>query len=684
MSDINTSETGSTPAYQTFPDIEELQASGDVIQSEEDGKRIMRYAVDEFDKITSGEERKEMEEKWETWRRQREAQPKEKEKSYPWPGASNVSPPLAMMNGNGIYALLKNTLGAKKPFYHALSHRDEDQRTAKALQNLLDIMVESPDHLNMRNVNNTILYELATLGTQFVKVPWIIDRWTFKRRGAGGATEQVNKIRKDSPGVIPVRLEDFICRPFYQDIQRAPMIGQRIYLFEHELLQRGANGIYQNVDEVIKGGSIKELDQAKRDQLDRMGITPDEARDMKLYQIAELYLYDDIDGDGIPEDIIIWIDPVTETFLRAEYNDLGIRPWVRIPYLDRPHELYAIGTGWMSQHMQDEIESLHNMRVDGTHLGSLQMYITRRGSGIGPGYRFRPLSNIQVENPREDFIPIKFPDIGYTTVQAELLAKEYADRATGASDAMMGFASKSQGTRQTASGTMFLAQQGSKMFNAIQESVQAGYSEVARVIAFQMIRNGDRSRESLLPLLSTEDQQAIQPIFEMNVEDIPSKFTFQVHTTDAENTEEAKKQNMLTLTQLYTMYGEKILQLLPMVYSPQAQVPPEIQEVAAKFFVGSTKLMDQIFKSFGEADTGDFLPFVRNIEMMLENIDAVKRQQMQNTRSQGANNVETDTGNVGPVGGGGQNYQGLSDQPRLGGSQGPPGNGNSGSGGGPA
>jgi hypothetical protein len=267
------------------------------------------------------------------------------------------------------------------------------------------------------------------------------------------------------------------------------------------------------------------------------------------------------------------------------------------------------------------------MRVDGSMLSMLQMYVTRRGSTVAPEEEFRPLKNIQVDNPATDFIPIKFPDIGYTTIQAEMMAKEYADRVTGAADSMMGYESRSTSARTTAAGTMFLAQQGSKMFSAIKETTEEAYAEMGQLVTYQLLANKERAK-ALLDLLPAQNREAAAQVLAMNVEDIPSKFKFRVQTADVEQSKEVMRQAKLTLTQLYTMYGQQVFQILPMVYSPQ--VPPQIKEVANKFFIGATKLMDDIFTSFGVPEADDYLPYIRDIEMMTSMIEAMKDMKLMN------------------------------------------------------
>jgi len=118
-----------------------------------------------------------------------------------------------------------------------------------------------------------------------------------------------------------------------------------------------------------------------------------------------------------------------------------------------------------------------------------------------------------------------------------------------------------------------------------------------------------------------------QVLSTMNVEDIPSRFKFRVQTADVDQSKDAQRQSKLTLTQLYTMYGQQVFQILPMVYNPQ--VPPQIKEVANKFFIGATNLMQDIFEGFGVKDTDDYLPYIRDLEMMTDAVEAMKDQKLQ-------------------------------------------------------
>jgi len=563
-------------------------AVSDVIPSEEDQKRIVQYLTGEVYEVEHNAARAELMERVDKWRRQREAIPESKVKDFPWEQASNVVPPLTLINTNGIYSKYRQSMTMRNPFWKVKTYLKKldviDQ--AGALERFIDALVESKYHMNFRKTLRPILYDMCSLGNQFVKVPWLVDK---RKYGIGEGARTITRI--NSPRVIPIRFEDYMTRSFWNSSQDAPWIGHRIYLFEHELLQRENAGIYYNVDEILKRGD-DEPDENYIRELERTGIHPNIAS-TEMYKIFETFLFYDVDGDGEMEDIKIWFDPVTQTILRAEFNDLGIRDWTNLRYFERPHQLYAMGIGWIMEQLQDEAYTLHNMRINGTLLSMLQMYVTKRGGGVPPGERFRPLKNIQVDDPSKDFLPIKFPDIGYGTLQAELMTKEYADRATGASDYMMGFENKAIGTRSTYSGTAFLAQQNQSQLEGNLEGPEDDLAEVGQIVLYQCIKHKEEAMEIASKIMDEQDLPLLDKALSVPVEDIPESFIFYTNTTEIDESEDSRRQNMLSLTALYMQYGQQVMQLLQARnrFAQEGLLDSETDYVIRKLYVGATVKM---------------------------------------------------------------------------------------------
>ena len=672
MGDVNYGDMFDAPDESVIVDgvdgyaIENKEMTQTAILTDEQEQEIIEYLSEEIEYVD--QERGEFLERIAKWRRHREARPDHRVKNFPWAGASNIRVPTTMTNTNGIYAMMKSDLSSRVPFWSVQTiDRTKYREEARAIEELLKTMAESPDHMNLRKKNNTILYDLVSLGTEFVKIPWRKEEWNFKRKTADGTLEDVVRRVKNTVDLEPMRIEDFYTRAEWgDDLQRAPWIAHGFDLMKHELKYRGKKGTYENVDKILEAGSDM-IDTNREDELDGGGTTPAVGERSNRFRIYECYVYYDVDDDGVEEDLVVWIHPPTRTILRVEHNDLGVRPVVRIPYFERPGELYAMGVGWMNENTQEEVDTLHNMRIDGMLLSMLQIYITRRGSGVGPDQEWSPLTHLQLDDPQGDFNIVKFPDISYGTLQAELMSKEYGDRASAAADAMMGFESRAAGTRATSSGTQFLAQQGSRIFTAISASVEDAYGEIGKIAIYQILRNKMQVLDNIDALVPPDCVEPLKNVLDMNIEDIPLKFKFSVKTTDAEKSEDARRQSILTLFQLYSMGAEKLIQLANMLFNPQMQMPPEVKQAATKFYIGGTKLLEEIMEFFGEEEREDYVPYVKDLQFMIQTIEAMKDNRLQMIKG-GMNGQQQGQG-PGPQAGGGYPTGQLGGNPAQ---QGPP------------
>ncbi|HQJ91077.1 MAG TPA: hypothetical protein PLB70_10725, partial [Paludibacteraceae bacterium] len=191
-------------------------------------------------------------------------------------------------------------------------------------------------------------------------------------------------------------------------------------------------------------------------------------------------------------------------------------------------------------------------------------------------------------------------------------------------------------SRFTTSGYMMQANQGGAVFNeAIMANIEKGFAEIGLMIVLQMMANRERTLENIVPMLNEDDQQALTKILnEVTVEDLPNLFRFSVATTDVAKTEDAKKQNILTLTQLYSLFSQEVLNLQGQLSNPQVQQIPELATFIQRLIIGRTKIMEQTLDMFGVNETDDYLPYLRNVEMMLDYIDSMKEMQTQSLSAQ--------------------------------------------------
>lgn len=378
-----------------------------LILSEEERAKVVDYLTSEIDKALA--ETEEMRDQQQKWVRQREARPEHAVKNTPWPKASNVTVPLAATNTDGVFSKLKNTFAMKRPFFRVKNENPKEwEDHAKSIEKLIDFYANSKYHLNLRAANNTTLYCAGSEGVNTIKCTWREESYKYKRILEDGTELEGERVVHDGLTLIPIPFEDVIARPHFEKIQNAPWIARRVHYYEHEMRQLQDQGIYENVDEVLSFMQAR-LDDRTVERAERMGV---EHMQVEVFDVYECFLYWDVDGDGLMEDIVVTFEKDSGVSLREEYNELGVRDLVDMKFGIRPFSRYGIGAGWKNEFMQDEIDGHHNMRADTTKLSGLRMLAVSRRSGLRPGKEtLFPGKIIVVDNPKEDVLPIQMGEV---------------------------------------------------------------------------------------------------------------------------------------------------------------------------------------------------------------------------------------------------------------------------------
>jgi hypothetical protein len=102
---------------------------------------------------------------------------------------------------------------------------------------------------------------------------------------------------------------------------------------------------------------------------------------------------------------------------------------------------------------------------------------------------------------------------------------------------------------------------------------------------------------------------------------------FVIKTADAEKTFEARRQSILSLTQLFAQFGQQTVPLAMQLFGPaglqmKAQAP-DMWAFMARLLTGSCNLMEEVFKFFGEYNSKEFVPDLALIDKFLDTAQAI-------------------------------------------------------------
>lgn len=624
---------GDIETFEIVEGEEEVLEEG-VILGDDELKKLSEDLCKDYKQAVSDRSQKEM--TWAKWRRQMEARPEFREKSWPYPNASNVVPPLSQIVAQALFGHLKEMYDAIDPPWYVKPLKEGDVeivKQAKVLTKYYNICSKSSLDWNLSKFERNFLKEVAEMGTCYVKVPYSVKPWYFK--DSEGRTVEASM--HDGPELVVIPVEDLVYPEEYDNLQEMPWVAHNVVKAEYEIKDLVTRGIYDaDAAEAVlqfsrEGGSVKSRaeDDIKQSSPSREG----------QYVLSEFYVYFDADSDGLHEDLVLTVHVPSQTVLRIDYNEFGYRMLSAGTYMNRTFSLEGRGAGQTCEYQQDEIEAVHNVRNDNMKFANMRMLAVRRGT-MREDERIYPAKIFQTDNPREDIMPIQLGEIYPSSLQAENMTMNYAREASGMSSIMSGFSDQRLGTRDTFRGQSLRMSQGQGLFSAIADGLNQCFSEVGMMLFFQLVKNRDRviEKERKILRLNEEEIDVLEEALNMPFEEIPMQLAFKIRTSDVDQTFEAKRQNLLALTQLYAQYAMQIIPLSDKLFGPEGQqmqqVAPEAYANDLAIYNGATRLMSEVFKFFGEEDPESYVPDTQKYELMLEVIRRMNGEMVEQMRGQ--------------------------------------------------
>ena len=270
-----------------------------------------------------------------------------------------------------------------------------------------------------------------------------------------------------------------------QDVMHLPWIQHRCWYTEDMLRRKVKQGrFYQDVvEELLHAGPPhgdqppRDSEHYKRSQDEAEGTEGDGASNARAeqFEVIEDFRRWDIDGDGFEEEIITWFCPLQPTkILGWDYLDNvyahGKRPIVAGRFFPIPFRWYGLSYAEMIKGIQDEINTIHNQRVDYATIQNLPFGFKRASATLPPiSQRIRPGEFLDVDNPQQDIFIPKWQGNPAWGQQEEATLMQYNERLSGLTDLSVGRQPNRVGATRTAAGTQtLLSEAGLRFKTAIQ------------------------------------------------------------------------------------------------------------------------------------------------------------------------------------------------------------------------
>ncbi len=282
-----------------------------------------------------------------------------------------------------------------------------------------------------------------------------------------------------------------------KDVQTCDAIIHRAWFTSDKLQSEALRRVFdqKKVDAMIEAGPHSEAGKLAMDkQQDReihSGIeTLDINEDKDRYEILEAYLEVDVNGDGIDEQIIVWVDCQSKSVLRATYTQRvlrgGKRPFANVEFIPREDHGYAMGLLELIHPISVELDMIHNIKVDIGIMAAQPIGFYRAATGMAPvKLKIKPGDLIPVDDPGSH---VFFPQLGDRSgffKDEEAILLQHAERLTAINDINTATLGR-QGAARTATGVSQLVAENSANLDIFIKRMQRGWRQMLRILWQQL------------------------------------------------------------------------------------------------------------------------------------------------------------------------------------------------------
>ena len=529
--------------------------------------------------------------------------------SPPFKGACMDVIPVMAMAVDPIHARLDIGIFKQEPVFSVKPYRRDMKNLAPSLSAFIDAYQRN--YLKLHKISSPRLLELTKLGTCIFKT--VYDREQTKSVTYDEQYKVVTKnmIKFSGPRVSGISIGDFLFPPNYQDIQDCPIV------FERQRTTFDKLKVLEYSKKLAHVDSIK-AQQVTNAKTPLEGSREDAVGHKSGTRINELVVWEgwcdyDIDGDGLPEKLVVTYHYETGTIIQLRYNWYfhQKKPYSVIPFTVVNESIYGLGIGKMARPFQLAITRFHRMASDNAYIANIRMFIAKKNSGIEEVPRLYSGRVFFVDDPTRDFIPFQAGDIYPSTLAERQNLFGMVEKRTGVSDYLTGRESPIIGSRATATSTLALIQEGAKRVEEVLENVRGGFSEIVEFCIAIWIQYGTGGIEDIF-FGGDQIAKDVKDFFNRVTHDnVNGMVGVELTATDPASSKVQMQQLQLSIIQVMMQYLEKVLQAGQGAIQAQMQQIPQYTEMVKDVMEAARQMFKDLLHKYDIRNAEDYLPDLR-------------------------------------------------------------------------
>jgi len=526
------------------------------------------------------------------WRKIVEGEPREEDKSFPFPNCSNLVDQLVGESVDDLVARVLGVMWLTAPLcyfkYPPTKDPEETLRYSdkeKALEDFLDRMACNPFGLNLYPYQNKWFTDAAGLGKGYIglipeeRIEATYIGYEDNKKRAKFSNDTIY----EGPKLINLRYEDILVRDSDIPFEENDPIVKRCTLNKRKLQERAYRGQYdpEKVKEIIGKPDRYGENETKQRENRRKGVSEVQDTTVAEWDIYECYF--SWWHNKKKYRLIAWYHQYTKTLLNCVFNYI---PKHQIPIIETRLSVDGKGFAQMLKHYQEEVSTAKNQRNDAILYGMLGINtIDPQVRNIDRNFTLWPGVNLPAPKDAFQHYEVASPAMGGLSLQNEEAMRQQARARAGVDppiNAMGAGGLNKKGQFGGSMGTMAVLQ-GSNSRTAhrtsgFRHSNVRLYSLTTDFYGMMDLGDTDTVKEALDDFLARDLQ-------------IP------LRASDASMNREVTKQNLIILNQALEAYVQRTSSLI------QAYLRPDAGDIHYKkwlrgIIIGRQRMMQETIKEF--------------------------------------------------------------------------------------
>lgn len=560
-----------------------------------------------------------------TWWKWYEAVPRQKEKTFPFVGASNVVVPLIGITCDALASRSLAQATAAAPTYWSCLSQNEDparQRTASRIQTLINWQAGG-NEFSLEHVLADQFLEAHVAGRGAVAINFRHDvRPVFFQRG-GGPAKRAQITFHRGPAVEHIPNEHLLWDRRFR-VGDAPVVVRRhewTWAQIRDMAKLDDAWDAEAVREVkrfpgVEGGTEGELVTSTKADLDLRDTDGQLAR--QLHEVWEIWVDWSVLGNrfevpgeeewgGTQVPLLAHLHVQSGRILRLVGS-----PYT-LPYKPFVDFRFRAGRGVAKRlEMIQQIETtVVNQELDaGTRRNALW------GKTRNAALQRLPLdpSKLMLVGAMDEFEAIAHPNYTQSNLALLVAANTMAERWMGASDPLMGRDTRSGGHPAPATSTLALLEQVNVMSAGTDVVIRQELSRMGEALAILNQQFESNEGGWLQRVFGAADAAAMEGYLFPD-EPLPGNYAFDVKALDRNQNPETQMRQALQVAQVYQNFCALVAQGAMILDSPQGT--PRVKAVWAKLTSGMNDLLERFLDAANVDDSERFL-----LELKTLGIDA--------------------------------------------------------------